>query len=162
MHTDTRQYLITAALAALALVLAAPVTAGFMFALFVPFIVVSMIYNVITAVRKPEKRRLSLIRIVVWLVVPAIVGAAHWRWYLAARADANIAVTAVTTFKARTGTWPKTLQDAGIQDPQFGRRWMLGYLLDADRPFIAYASTFALFDSYTYDFEAQRWEFHAD
>jgi len=163
LSSNFRQYGLTFLPATLAVVLTVRVTSGFMFLFFVPFIAVSVVFSGIAAVRRPEKRRLALVRIVVWLVVvPAPVGAAHMYWYRAARTDADKAVSAVVDFKKQTGAWPKSLQEAGIDDPNFGRRWMLGYLLNGNRPFIVYTSTFEIFDSYTYDFDRQRWDFNPD
>ena len=160
--SGARSYIVTFALAAIALVMTVPVRAGFLMVLFIPFIFVTLVLNVIAIIRKPERRRLSITRVVVWLVVPMIVGIAHWYWYRASRTDANVAAAAVIRYKAQTGSWPKSLQEAGIADPRFGKRWMLGYLPDAQRPFMVYAATFMMFDSYTYNFEENRWDYSPD
>jgi hypothetical protein len=156
-HSETRKYVTTGVLAALALLVTTWNHAGFMLLAFSPFLAGSLIYNAIVAVRKPERRRLSQVRIVVWLIVPLIVGATHWHLYRAARADADTAVAAVVGYKARTGSWPATLRDAGIEEPQFGRRWMLGYLVGDGGPQLVYAATFTIYEAHMYDFDAQRW-----
>jgi hypothetical protein len=73
-----------------------------------------------------------------------------------------MAVAAVLKYKDQRGNWPKTLREAGVADASFGDRWMLGYLCENQRPFMFYAATFVIFDTYTYDFGARRWEFTPD
>ena len=74
----------------------------------------------------------------------------------------GLQVAAVLKYKDQRGNWPKTLREAGVADASFGDRWMLGYLCENQRPFMFYAATFVIFDTYTYDFGARRWEFTPD
>jgi hypothetical protein len=61
-------------------------------------------------------------------------------------------------FKDQNGVYPLALADIGKEQGQGG----VYYGRENDRPILFYHATFTPFDTYNYDFQAQRWLFYAD
>jgi hypothetical protein len=160
--TGVLPYVRTLLLAALALMITAPVHCGFFVLLLLPFLAFALIRNTLAIIRKPMQRRLGITRLVVWVTYAVSVGGIHSYWAHAARADANHALAAIAKYKTEQGTWPGSLQAAGIADPRFGRRWMLGYIADGHHPTLVYAATFGMFSAYAFNFESWQWHYLAD
>jgi hypothetical protein len=61
------------------------------------------------------------------------------------------------------GAYPAQLEDAGVIVDEKRLPLHIGYLLgNGSEPMLPYASTFAIFDQYFYEFEKGRWVYMAD
>ena len=143
--------------------MAAQVHLGYM--IFFPIIVLVIwaLYNLVRSRRQPERvKRPFFIKIGLWLLAIATVFVNHWYLAEAARQDGELLAMHVLQFKSQHGAYPKDMEEAGVADPTFGRRWMMGYSFSEGEPYLIYASTFTPFDSYSYDFDSKQWVFHPD
>jgi len=155
-------YIKTLLLVALMLVLTVPPHVGFMVLLFLPIFIAWAIYGSTVMIRKPEQRKLRAIKIAIWTTAFLVVGAIHLYWARAARKDADAVLSAVHSYKTKTGMYPENVTQLGIDERDLQHKWMLGYLPGKDQPFLAYASTFMLFGTFTYDFHHGKWKYNSD
>src|SRR5437870_12823715 len=106
--------------------------------------------------RDPGKHDGLGIRVAIWGFALALVAAVQGYSAYAARADADMAVAAVTRDKERTGSYPATLGEVGLDPDDLWRKWRAVYAARGGRPSLFYATTFTPFESYHYDFQARR------
>jgi len=157
-----RAYLWASVAALIVLLFTSQKHAGFTIFFVLPVLAGWLIYNLARIRKQPERWKGLAIKTAIWLVALAIALLCQWNLARLARQDADLLVSRVLSYKAQHGVYPKDMLEAGITDPEFGRRWKLGYLIQDGRPFILYASTFVVFDAYIYDFDANQWVYKAD
>jgi len=85
----------------------------------------------------------------------------HAYWFYASRRDAQMAAVTIEDYKSRTGRYPESLEAAGMP-VQYGFRWRMGYSADDQKPFLFYAATYTVFDTYRYNFASHKWEYWPD
>lgn len=85
-------------------------------------------------------------------------------WGRVARHDAETVIAAVNVYQERTGTYPATLGQVGIDPAPLKYRWKLHYAagLTDREAHLYYASAFTPFDIYFYDFNSHEWTFQPD
>ena len=122
--------------------------------LFVPWAV----YSLTRIVFRPNERRNRGIRLVIWTAAVAVTVAANAHWDSVARREADAAVSAVVAYKTRTGAYPASLADVGI-DPQLLReKYSLGYRVDrGGQPDLLYSQPSMPMIAHHYDFAHGRW-----
>lgn len=144
---------------ALVAVLTAPVHAGMFLFFVVPIVCIWALVNAYLAWREPSTRRRRGMHVAIWAITLAGLFATHAYYKHVARGAAQSAAAAVTAYRITNGSYPPTLQAAGIPPDQ---RWRVGYVLAKDGPFLFYPSTFVPFDIYSYNFERGTWEYQPD
>jgi hypothetical protein len=148
----------SAILAVLFLIFTGMPHAGFIVVFFAPFIIVGVLRRAWLSWKRPDERRLHGVTIGIWLGAVAIVAGAHTYYFYSARASAESVLQSVVRFKDQNGVYPLALADIGKEQGQGG----VYYGRENDRPILFYHATFTPFDTYNYDFQAQRWLFYAD
>jgi hypothetical protein len=160
-----RRYLLTGALALAVLVLALPFDAissnggGLWLAFIIPVAVVWILYSVVRMLFKPAERKERAIRLAIW--IPTVFLAMTLMQYqdASARETASSTVAAVADFKIRTGAYPKSLADVGLDAMALRSRLSLGYRLQSDgTAFLLYSQPSMPLVAHSYDFQAGKWE----
>lgn len=135
--------------------------AGFML-LFVAMALLAWIpYSAYVMFRKPDIRALQLARISIWLFAVVLVAGIHYLRHETTRRNANEIVASIKLFSAAHGRCPATLDEVGISPQQLKEKLgKSGYECRDGKPFIFYAATYIVFDTYSYNFAANQWEYH--
>jgi hypothetical protein len=153
----------TAVCLAIFLTLTAPKHAGFIALMLLPFFAVVWIWEAVAIARSPEQRVLRVYRIAAWMLAFCFVALLNLFWYRESRHYADKVAAAVSSHYARTGGYPTTLEQVGIQPEDSSlRKWRVVYGINQGRPYLAYAVPFAIFDMYGYDFDTRKWTYWAD
>jgi len=142
----------------------AGVGGAFMIAAAIPFLGVWLPYSSYIIWRRPEKRRLQVIRVGILTATLVGIAALHFYYYTSARAAGDYAERLVSAYRARHGTYPDTLEEAGWTLGAYGGRWRIvyqGHGADKD-PMLMYPVTWVIFDMYDYDFKTGQWEYLPD
>lgn len=148
--------------AVLLLALCIPMHAGFMLIFAAPLTAVWIIYSVVVAVRTPARLRPQVVKALVLAGAFSVIAFAHLYYAHAARTAAQQVADAVMSFKAREGRYPDRAAEAGVDEVELGRKWMLHYRQASGKPSLMYATTFTPFETYDYDFETSTWMYHPD
>jgi hypothetical protein len=131
---------------------------GFCAYVLLPFFACSWLVDLFVMLRTPEQRARRAERILTWVLAFCLAGAVNLYWFRESRAYANNVVSAVVNYKARTGTYPTDLQEAGIRPERAFDKWMLVYGVSSDgRPGLSYAVPYIAFDMYDFDFDTGQW-----
>lgn len=148
---------------ALGFILAQPHLAeGFIFVVLI--VLIGTPFWLYKAYKVPAKRRIFLINTLIWAMAFAAAIAVHgWRAHVV-RQQADAIVIKIQQYQQQTGHYPATLDEIDISRAELKHAvGMSGYSLsEQHQPFFAYASTWAPFDTYVYDFSAREWYFMAD
>ena len=142
------------------LLLALQKHAGFIIFLFLPFFVVYVVHGLFLMIKQPELRKIKTIRTTIWVLTLLIISSVHRYWRVESRRDANAVASAIEAFKVKTGAYPHSLIEIGFNENALRQKWMLGYLCEDGRPFVAYADPFMIFASYIYDFKVHQWTYN--
>ncbi len=140
----------------------APAHAGFMLVFFVPFFMFWLLYSLFVIWRRPERRRSQTVRLVLWSILFTSIGCTHWYYASASRKDAEMVAQKLLLYKANHGTFPPSLAEVDLDADGLKRRWMLYYSMSRNEPLLFYASTFTLFETYSYDFKKNEWNYDPD
>lgn len=130
---------------------------GFVLLLLLPLLSLFALYQGMRMLRRPEERKVRLIRLSIWLSAFALAGSVQTYWHQASRSNAEEAATAVLSYKARTGSYPANLTEAGLDDGQLRDKWRIRYSLRQGAPILSYPMSFMPLSSYEYDFEGRVW-----
>lgn len=110
-------------------------------------------------VRRPYARLGQAIAVAVWLVALALLAGIHFVWHMSARRDASEIVKGVEAYSASNGRCPKSIEHLGIKREMLADK--LGenysYVCDGGKAKLSYVATFTIFDTYSYDFDKDKW-----
>lgn len=130
---------------------------GFVLILLLPFFLITVLYHAVRMIRRPEERKSRGIKIAVWTITFALAGTVQTYWSKASHQDAQLVLKKVLAHKARTGSYPASLVDLGLDEQYLKEKWGLRYSGKDGRPMLVYPVPFMPLDLYQYDFEAFRW-----
>lgn len=143
--------------AAIVLAITLPKGGAFVLALLVPLFAIWLLYNAVRMVMKPAERKGRGIRIAVWLAVFVLAGGVQAYWERAGRDAADGAVAAVVAHRARTGSYPASLTEAGVSEA-LRQRWGIVYRLNEGKPQLDYVAPLLPMSTYEYDFDQRTWK----
>ena len=154
---------ILAACAALVF-LCAPVGGAFLILAAIPFLGVWLLYSGYIIWRRHEKRRVQIIRVGILTATLVGIAALHFYYYTSARAAGDYAERLVSAYKAKYGTFPDTLEEAGWKLGAHGGRWRIVYQGNGANkdPILMYPATWVIFDMYDYNFKTGQWAYLPD
>ena len=135
--------------------------AGFLLPLLSPFLLLWFLRLAWIAWRQPARRKVQAIKFVSVVAAVALVAFIQSGIQRQARAQALKAVSAVAQYRARHGSYPDDLAQAGLDEKSL-RRWRVRYISSDNRHLVTYPAVFTVFDSYSYDFDKPGWVFNAD
>ena len=92
------------------------------------------------------------------------IAALHFYYYTSARAAGDYAERLVSAYKAKYGTFPDTLEEAGWKLGAHGGRWRIVYQGNGANkdPILMYPATWVIFDMYDYNFKTGQWAYLPD
>lgn len=151
----TTDYIKTFFLVAIVLIFALPRGSGFLFPLLLLFFVATTLYRLVQSVRRAEGRKKHFIRIGIWAATLALVGAMQIYWSTASRNNAEIIAQEILAYQRRTGSFPSTLNEIGIDEQELKDKWKIRYF--KGQGMLTYPSSFMPLTLYEYDFQAHRW-----
>jgi hypothetical protein len=140
-------------------ILTAPKHMGFVAMMMLPFFACSWLYDIVMLIRKPEQRTALAMRIATWVLAFLAIAALNLYWYRESRAYANDVAAAVSSYKAKIGVYPASLEQVGIRERDARRKWRLLYWLHDEEPSLMYEAPFIVMDSYDYDFQTREWQY---
>jgi hypothetical protein len=89
----------------------------------IPFLAIWLLYSGYVIWRRPEGRRIQVIRVVILTVTLVGIAGLHFYYYTSARAAGDYAERLVSAYKAEHGNYPDTLEEAGWKLGAYGGRW---------------------------------------
>ena len=144
--------------------LCAGVGGAFVVFMAAPFLGFWLIYSGYIICFRKEKRRVQAIR--AGILTATLVGIAvlHFYYYTSARAAGNYAESLVSAYKAKHGTYPDSLEEAGWRLGAYGGRWHIIYHGNgaSKDPILLYPATWIVFDKYNYNFKLGQWGYLPD
>src|SRR6185312_3611744 len=78
-------------------------------------------------VRHPEQRSKHAARIATWVLAFLVIGALNVYWYRDSRTYADAVAAAVLSYRAKTGAYPRNLEQIGIRADDAFRKSRLVY-----------------------------------
>jgi hypothetical protein len=133
----------------------------FAYILALPLLVWALYTLVRMAIRRRERKWRGL-RLMLWaFAVVLVVGAQHYNDY-AVRKQGSEVLARVQAHRARTGVWPRELEEVGLDAKALRSDWGLHYGVLDSEPLLSYRAPGLFFDAWFYNFKKGAWEFHAD
>ena len=155
---EPKPYITTLVACGLVLMLTGPPHAGFMICFVGFFLAMWIVLGMIAVIQEREELKPRAIKLGLWMATIAIVLGLHWHYAVDARQTADNYARAIEQYKSEHGAYPRDLMAAGL-DEKAAHRLMLSYSVDDGKPFLIYAATFIIFDTYDYDFEHHTWKY---
>ena len=147
----------TIAAAAMLLLLTVPRSAGATVVLVVPIILVCMLYLLARLAFKRAERRTRAIQLGIWVLTLALIAGVQSYWTDARQSAADKAAAAVLAHKQRTGNYPATLAETGLDEPKLRSDWGLIYRVQEGKPKLQFTAQAMFLSWYEYDFEKRTW-----
>jgi hypothetical protein len=79
----------------------------------IPFLGIWLLYSSYVIRRRPEKRRVQVVRVVILTTTLVGIAGLHSYYYISARAAGDYAEHLVSAYKAEHANYPDTLEEAG-------------------------------------------------
>ena len=113
---------------------------------------------------KPQRRKLQVLRIVLWVGTAVLIAGIHHIRFNSDRAAADEIAAGIISYSVAHGKYPSSLAEAGLsQDAlRFISPRSLYKLDDQGKPILFYESSFMAFDTISYDFETRTWVYQPD
>ena len=134
---------------------------GPLLAILLPFFLITVIFNLIRMVQRPIERKNRGIRLATWSIVFALAGSIQIYWSRASRNEAESALQNVKAYKERTGSYPASFREVGLEDKYLKDKWGLRYSVKEGKPALTYPAPIMPLAVYEYDFEAHKWRENA-
>lgn len=155
------EYKKTSILAAVVLLLALQRSSGFVLLILLPFLLIFVTYQLVRMIRKPGERKARGIRLAIWSLTFALAGSVLTYRNAASRNEADLALTRLLEYKQRTGSYPGSLGEVGLDEAKLHDKWRLRYSVKEGKPALVYPQTFMPLATYDFDFEAVKWRANA-
>ncbi len=160
MPIRLKPYFTTAIGCALVMLFTIPPHLGFMLILFAIPLAIWILYSIGLVLIEPAQLRPRAIILGLWVAAILIALSAHWYYAVDARRDGDEYARVIERYKAVHGTYPSDMKAAGLAPKR--NSYMHGYIMYEGKPSLVYAATFAMFDTYGYDFEHHVWVYQPD
>jgi hypothetical protein len=147
----------TLVLAAAVLCVCLPRGGGVWLSLVLPVFLAWGIYTLVRITRSSAGRRQRVIRLALWAAVLAVAVGVQAYWDAASRSEATKVAGALAAFRSRTGVFPASMADAGLDEQALRGEWALNYRLREGKPRRSYPAALMPMTSYEYDFDAGVW-----
>jgi len=158
----TSDYIKTFALVAVSLFFSLQKGNGPLLGILVPIFLVSVLYNFIRMIRKPEERKRRGIRLAIWSITLALACTVQIHWSEASHNEAEVALNKILAYKERTGIYPASLKEVGLDYKYLKEKWELRYWVKEGKARLVYPMSFMPLATYEYDFEARKWRKNGD
>jgi hypothetical protein len=124
--------------------------------LVLPFLI-WFLYSIVIVATRPQRRKVQLTRVALWLATFFLIGMVQYAWFHAARSEGDRIVRALEKHRQTHGTYPPDLRALGEDSNKLKDEARLRYGVTEGKPTVVYGSPFTPFDQYAYDFEKKSW-----
>jgi hypothetical protein len=121
------------------------------------FYLVIMLYNVTRMFRRQEERKRRSIKLAIWTITLALTCTVQNYWSKASHNEAELALKKIINYKGRTGTYPSSLKEVGLDDQKLIDTWRIRYVVEKGKATLIYPMPFMPMAMYEYDFETRKW-----
>jgi len=153
----TADYVKTLALVAIVLFFSLQKGSGPLVGILLPFYLVVLLYNSIRMIRRPDERKRRGIRLAIWSVTLALTVTIQIHWSEASHNAAELALKRVLAYQERTGRYPASLKEVGLDDQDLKDKWQIRYFVVEGKATMVYPMPFMPLAIYEYNFEARKW-----
>ncbi|MBI5279562.1 MAG: hypothetical protein HY854_24230 [Burkholderiales bacterium] len=119
------------------------------------------VFSLFRMARRPAERRSRAIGLGIWIATLAIAVNVRDHWDTTARTRADAAAGAVQAHKVRTGAYPNSLADVGIDAGALKEEFSMSYRTDQGKPALFYSQPSMPMVAHHYDFDTRSWR-HVD
>ncbi|WP_342120406.1 hypothetical protein [Pseudoduganella sp. OTU4001] len=115
------------------------------------------IYSIVRMTMRPAERRSRAIRLAIWIGVLAIALSVRTHWDTAARAEATAVAAALQAHQARTGAYPASLSELGLDADALKKEFSLTYRVHEGQASLFYSRPSMPMIADHYNFEHKTW-----
>ena len=115
------------------------------------------IYSLVRMAIRPTERRSRGISLAIWATTLLVAFGARAHWDTAARKEANAAASAIQAYKGRTGAYPNSLREVGIDGEALKEEFSLRYRLNDGKATLFYSRPSMPMVAHHYNFETNSW-----
>ena len=133
---------------------------GFVIIFYAPFVMALFIQQIIFYFKRNIQR--TIFRQTIFWVISLLIVYSH-SFYLGSttRAIANEAVDIIINYKKTNGTYPKSMNEIGLDAEKFRKNHIFYTTINID-PYLHYQEPNLSFAAHVYNFSNHTWDFHAD
>ena len=137
---------------------------GFLLYLWFLFWLFWLPYSAYVIIRKPLRRKVQSIRVVLWLSAAFLVVCIHFVRHNFVRNTADEIISKITSYAATHGQFPSSISDVGLSEEELRAKINMGHYWrdEAGKPLFIYAVTFEPYSVFSYDFEKRTWVYEAE
>ena len=146
-------------LAVLVLELVSGGMGGLLFSLVLPVFFVWLIYSLLRMALRPAERARRGARIGIWFATIVILMSALGYRDRGAREEVELAIAAVSDHKRRTGSYPASLAEAGLDAARLRAKYSVSYRLEAEGGAVLFYSQPSMpLIAHHFNFKTGKWE----
>lgn len=154
-------YLKTCIAAGVMLAITLPRGTGFVLLLLLPLLLLTLIYQGVRMLRQPQERKARATRLAIWCLAFMSAGSVQCYRGATARNHAEQVVQTVLAQHKRTGAYPSSLAEAGLDQDLVRRQWRVGYIVRDGQPVVSYPAPFMPLTMYEYNLTDGSWRRNA-
>ena len=154
-------YIKNVAMVGVMLAVTLPRSTGFVLLLLLPLLLLTLIYQGVRMLRQPQERRVRATRLAIWCLAFVLAGSVQSYRAAATRSHAEQVVQTVLAYQKRTGAYPSSLTEAGLDQDLVRRSWRVGYVVRDGQPVVSYPAPFMPLTVYEYDPAVGSWRRNA-
>lgn len=115
------------------------------------------IYSLVRIAIRPEERASRGASLAIWTTTLVVAFGARAYWDTAARKEANAAASAIQTYKGRTGAYPNSLSEVGLDAAALKEEFSLSYRINDGKATLFYSQPSMPMVAHHYSFETNSW-----
>lgn len=116
------------------------------------------IYSLVRMVIRPAERGSRAARVAIWVTALALAFGVRARWDTDAREEANTAASAIQAHKVRTGVYPNSLGEVGIDAQALKAKFSLSYRAGDGKASLFYSQPSMPTVAHHYAFDTNSWD----
>lgn len=116
------------------------------------------IYSLVRIAIRPAERRGRGTSLAIWAATVVVLFAARAHWDAVAREEVNATVAAIQSYQSRTGAYPESLSELGIDAQALKEKFSLSYRLDDGKAALFYSQPSMPMMAHHYDFQSNSWK----
>ena len=131
---------------------------GLLFSFALPIILVWLIYSLLRLLFRSADRAARAARMAIWLGMTVVIALAFGHRDGTAREEVELAIAAVKGHKQRTGSYPASLAQAGLDATGLRAKYSVGYFLEAGDAVVLYSQPSMPLVAHRFHFKTGTWE----
>ena len=131
---------------------------GLLFSIALPVIFLWLIYSFLRLLFRPADRATRASRMAIWFATTVVITLALSYRDRTAREEVEVAIAAVKDHKHRTGSYPASLAEAGLDAARLRAKYSVGYFLEAGEAVVLYSQPSMPLVAHRFHFKTGAWE----